>query len=48
MDCMTNSLLTERRAFSPIPCVSDSPLRSPLWLHVVSLVSNKDEILAPS
>lgn len=31
-----------------IPRVSDSPLRSPLWLHVVSVVSNKEEILVPS
>lgn len=27
--------------------VSDSPPRSPLWLHVVSVVSNKEEILVP-
>lgn len=28
--------------------VSDSPLSSLLWQHVVSVVSNKEEILAPS
>lgn len=36
MDCVTTSLLAEQHAFSAIPHVSDSPLRSPLWLHVVS------------
>lgn len=48
MDCVTTSLLAEEHAFSAIPHVSDSPLRSPLWLHVVSVVSNKEEILVPS
>lgn len=44
MDCVTTSQFSEQRAFSAIPCVSDSPLRSRLWQHVVSVVSNKEEI----
>ncbi len=48
MDCVTTSQLSERRAFTAVLHVSDSPLRSPLWLHVVSVVSNKEEILLSS
>lgn len=48
MDCVTTSQLSEPHAFPVIPHVSHSPLRSPLWLHVVSAVSNKEEILVPS
>lgn len=48
MDCVTTSQLSEQHAFPAISRVSDSPLRSPLWLHVVSVVSNKEEILVPS
>ena len=48
MDCVSTSQLSEQHTFWAIPCVSDSPLRSPLWVHVVSVVSNKEEILVPS
>lgn len=48
MDCVTTSLHAEQHASSASPHVSDSPLRSPLWLHAVSVVSNKEEILVPS
>ena len=48
MDCVTTSQLSEQRAFTAVLRVSDSPLRSLLWLHVVSVVSNKEEILVPS
>lgn len=48
MDCVTTSQLLEQHAFPAFPTVSDSPLRPPLWLHVVSVVSNKEEILVPS
>lgn len=45
IDCVTTSQLSEQH---PFPAVSHSPLRYPLWLHVVSVVSNKEEILVPS
>lgn len=48
MDCVTTSQLSEQHAFPAIPRFSDSPLRSLLWRHVVSVVSNKEEILVPS
>lgn len=48
MDCVTTSQLWEWHAFPAISSVSNSPQRSPLWLHVVSVVSNKEEILLPS
>lgn len=48
MDCVSTCVLPEQRAFPAFPHVSDSPLRSPLQLHVVFVVSNKEEILLPS
>lgn len=48
MDCTTTALPAVQSAFSAALRVSGSPLRSPLWLHVVSVVSNKQEILVPS
>lgn len=47
MDCVTTSQLSQQHASPAIATLSDSPLRSPLWLHVGSVVSNKEEILVP-